>query len=59
MFLEKKSCEDAEAAFGMVELLLGGQGKKYFMRFKETMTEGLVASDSTVSIATGGVAPVL
>ena len=29
--LEKKPCEDAEAKFGMVELLLGGQGKKDFM----------------------------
>ena len=27
---EKKSCEDAEAEFGMVELLLGCQGKKDF-----------------------------
>ena len=25
---EKKSCEDAEAKFGMVDQLLGGQGKK-------------------------------
>ena len=49
---EKKPCEDAEAKFGMVELLLGGQGKKDFMRFKKTVTEGLVASDSTTSIAT-------
>ena len=32
---EKKPCEDAEAKFGMVELLLGGQGKKDFMRFKK------------------------
>ena len=49
---EKKPCEDAEAKFGMVELLLGGQGKKDFMRFKKTVTKGLVASDSTTSIAT-------
>ena len=35
----------------MVELLLGGQGKKDFMRFKKVVTEGLVASDSTTSIA--------
>ena len=35
--LEKKPCEDAEAKFGMVELLLGGQGKKDFIRFKKTM----------------------
>ena len=36
----------------MVEVLLGSQGKKDFMRFKKTVTEGLVASDSTTSIAT-------
>ena len=35
----------------MVELLLGGQGKKDFMRFKKTVTKGVVASDSTTSIA--------
>ena len=40
----------SEAKFGMVELLLGGQGKQDFMRFKKTVTEGLVASDSTTSI---------
>ena len=28
---EKKLFEDIEAKFGMVELLLGGQGKKDFM----------------------------
>ena len=50
---ETKPCEDAEAKFGMVELLLGGQGKKKdFMRFKKTVTQGLVASDSTSSIVT-------
>ena len=48
---EKKPCEDAEAKVGMVELLLGGQGKKDFMRFKKAVTKGLVASDSTTSIA--------
>ena len=48
----EKSFEDAEDKFGMVELLLWGQGKKYFMRFKKTVTKGLVASDSTTSIAT-------
>ena len=48
---EKKPCEDAEAKFGMVELLLGGQGKKDFMRFKKVVTKGLVASDSTTGIA--------
>ena len=36
----------------MVELLLGGQGKKNFMRFKKAVTKSLVASDSTTSIAT-------
>ena len=30
---EKKSCEDAEAKFGIVELLLGGQGKKDFIQY--------------------------
>ena len=35
----------------MVDLLLGGQGKEDFMRFKKTVTKGLVASDSTASIA--------
>ena len=35
----------------MVELLLGGQGEKDFMKFKKTVTKGLVASDSTNSIA--------
>ena len=35
----------------MVKLLLGGQGKKDFMRFKKVVTKGLVASDSTISIA--------
>ena len=34
----------------MVELLLGGQGKQDFMRFKKAVTKGLVASDSTASI---------
>ena len=36
----------------MVELLLAGQDKEDFMRFKKTVTKGLVASDSTTSIAT-------
>ena len=36
----------------MVELLLGGQGKKDFMRFKKIVTKDLVALDSTTSIAT-------
>ena len=49
---EKKPCEDAESKFGVVELLLGGQGRKDFMRIKKTVTEGLVASDSTTSVAT-------
>ena len=34
-----------------MELLLGVQGKKDFMRFKKVVTKGLVASDSTTSIA--------
>ena len=34
--LEKKSCDNVEAKFGMVERLLGCQGKKDFMRFKKT-----------------------
>ena len=50
--MRKNPCEDAEAKFGMAELLLGGQGKKDFMRFKKTVTKGLVASDSTTSIVT-------
>ena len=32
---EKKPCEDAEAKFGMVELLLGGQGKNDFSTKEE------------------------
>ena len=48
---EKKPCDDAEGKFGMVELLLGGQGKKDFMRLKKTMVKGQVLS------ATGIVAP--
>ena len=48
---EKKPFEDVLAKFGMVGLLLGGQGKKDFMRFKNTVTEGFVTSDITVSIA--------
>ena len=36
----------------MVELLLRSQGKKDFMRFKEEVTKGLVASDRTTSIVT-------
>ena len=44
------SYEDVEAKFGMVELLLGGQGKKDVMRFKKIVTKGLVASYSTASI---------
>ncbi len=47
---EKKPCEDAEAKFGMVELLLGGQGKKDFMTFKKTVTEGLVVSDTGIAV---------
>ena len=38
----------------MVELLLAGQGKKNFMRFKKAMMEGLVASNSIVSIISPG-----
>ena len=34
----------------MVEVLLGGQDKKDFIRFKKTVTKGLVASDSTATI---------
>ena len=45
-------CDDVEAKSGMVELLLGGQGKKDFLRFKETVIKGLVTSDRTISIAT-------
>ena len=47
--VEEKSCEDVEAKFGISELLLGGQGKKDLMRFKKTVTKGLVASDSSIS----------
>ena len=36
----------------MVDLLLGGQGKEDFMRFKKTVTKVLVASDSPASIVT-------
>ena len=36
----------------MVEILLGSWGKKDFMRFKKTVTEGLVDSFSTTSIPT-------
>ena len=36
----------------MVEILLGVQGKTDFIRFKKTVTKGLVASDSTTSIVT-------
>ena len=35
----------------MVEVSLGGEGKKDFMRYKKTVTKVLVASDSIVSIA--------
>ena len=48
--MRKKNCEDEEATFGMVELLLGGQDKKDFMRFKKAITKGLVASNTTTSI---------
>ena len=34
----------------MEELLLWGQGKKDFMRFKKTLTKGLIASDSTANV---------
>ena len=37
----------------MLELLLGGQGKKDFMRFKKTMTEGLVVSDTGIAATRG------
>ena len=33
-----------------MKVLIRGQGKKDFMRFKKTVTEDLVASDSTASI---------
>ena len=36
----------------MLKLLLGGQDKKDFVRFKKTVTKGLVASDGTDSIVT-------
>ena len=49
---QENLCEDVEAKFDMVELLLGGQCKKDFMRFKKTVTKGLIAFDSTTSIAT-------
>ena len=51
-FFEKKNCQDAETKFGMMELLLGGQCKKDFKIFKNTLTGDLVASDGTISIAT-------
>ena len=51
-FFEKVSCEDGEAKFGMVELLLGGQGKKDFMRFKKTVINGSIAPHSTANITT-------
>ena len=50
-FFLKKICEDAEAKFGMAELLLGGQGKKDFIRFNKTTTKSSVASDIAASIA--------
>ena len=37
----------------LVELLLGGQGKKDFMRFKKTVTEGMVVSDTGISTPRG------
>ena len=37
----------------MVELPLGGQGKKDFMRFKKTVTEGLVVSDTGIAAPRG------
>ena len=37
----------------MVELLLGGQGKKDFMRFKKTVIEGLVVSDTGIAAPRG------
>ena len=49
---EKKTCKDTMAKFNTVKLLLGGQDKKDFMRFKKTVANGLVAFDSTVSIST-------
>ena len=48
----KKSCEDVEAKFGMAEPLLEDQGKDEFIRFKNTMIKGLVASVGTDSVAT-------
>ncbi len=50
---KKKPCEDAEAKFGMMEQLLGGQGKKDFMRFKKTVTEDLVVSDTGIAAPRG------
>ena len=35
----------------MVEILLGGQGKKDFIRFKKTVTKSLITSDSTSNLA--------
>ena len=43
---EKKNCKDAEAKLSMVEIILEGQGKNDFMRFKKTLTGGLVVSDT-------------
>ena len=50
---EKKPCEDAEANVGMTEQLIGGQGKKDFMRFKKKATEGLVVSDTGIALPRG------
>ncbi len=47
---EKKPCKDTEVKFAMVELQIGGQGKKDFMRFKKTLTEDLlVVSDGKLT----------
>ena len=50
---EKKPCDDAEGKFGMVELLLGGQGKKDFMRLKKTRVEEQVLSATGIAAPKG------
>ena len=47
----RKPFGNSETKFDIVELLLGGQGKKDFIQSKKTVTKSLVASDRIVTIA--------
>ena len=47
----RKPFGNSETKSDIVELLLGGHGKKDFIQSKETVTKSLVASDRIVTIA--------